>query len=108
MCSCAGWWRRWPASFFFFFNDTATTEIYPLSLHDALPISNSALGGPLRPFSRSTLTAITLSPLRYTSSRPPRVHIGSDPLAGGALPRLTLGVGYDWGDTPTPPRPSGS
>src|SRR3712207_8447489 len=26
---------------FFFFNDTATTEIYTLSLHDALPISNS-------------------------------------------------------------------
>src|SRR3990167_8396001 len=25
----------------FFFNDTATTEIYPLSLHDALPISPS-------------------------------------------------------------------
>src|SRR2546421_639946 len=24
--------------FFFFFNDTAPTEIYPLSLHDALPI----------------------------------------------------------------------
>src|SRR6266566_9125769 len=30
---------------FFFFNDTATTEIYTLSLHDALPIS--------RPVSRS-------------------------------------------------------
>src|SRR6185295_20239029 len=29
-------------SFFFFFNDTATTEIYTLSLHDALPISSSA------------------------------------------------------------------
>src|SRR5256885_10792098 len=27
--------------FFFFFNDTATTEIYTLSLHDALPISTS-------------------------------------------------------------------
>src|SRR6478736_7669076 len=27
--------------FFFFFKDTATTEIYTLSLHDALPISNS-------------------------------------------------------------------
>src|SRR5258707_9826191 len=27
-----------PFSFFFFFNDTATTEIYTLSLHDALPI----------------------------------------------------------------------
>src|SRR3712207_9440481 len=26
-------------SLFFFFNDTATTEIYTLSLHDALPIS---------------------------------------------------------------------
>src|SRR2546429_5227633 len=29
-------------SYFFFFNDTATTEIYTLSLHDALPISPSA------------------------------------------------------------------
>src|SRR2546425_3490251 len=29
--------------FFFFFNDTATTEIYTLSLHDALPISNEKL-----------------------------------------------------------------
>src|SRR2546430_7712479 len=28
-----------PISAFFFFNDTATTEIYTLSLHDALPIS---------------------------------------------------------------------
>src|SRR3712207_9449784 len=27
---------------FFLFNDTATTEIYPLSLHDALPISRGA------------------------------------------------------------------
>src|ERR1019366_3884704 len=34
--------------FFFFFNDTATTEIYTLSLHDALPISRyviAASGG---------------------------------------------------------------
>src|SRR6266487_5479741 len=29
--------------FFFFFNDTATTEIYTLSLHDALPISRCGL-----------------------------------------------------------------
>src|SRR3712207_9027518 len=29
--------------YFFFFNDTATTEIYTLSLHDALPISAAAL-----------------------------------------------------------------
>src|SRR5688572_32314865 len=31
--------------FFFFFNDTATTEIYTLSLHDALPIyDNETIG----------------------------------------------------------------
>src|SRR2546422_9591446 len=29
----------------FFFNDTATTEIYTLSLHDALPISRSSPAG---------------------------------------------------------------
>src|SRR5437764_12569473 len=31
------------SSFCFFFNDTATTEIYTLSLHDALPISRHRL-----------------------------------------------------------------
>src|SRR6266496_6820268 len=30
--------------FFFFFNDTATPEIYTLSLHDALPISGHPVG----------------------------------------------------------------
>src|SRR2546429_7302443 len=39
--------RSYPSyHFFFFFNDTATTEIYTLSLHDALPIS--AAPRPLR------------------------------------------------------------
>src|ERR1039457_2860231 len=41
---------------FFFFNDTATTEIYTLSLHDALPISSRAH---------------TSSPLTSASHRPP-------------------------------------
>src|SRR5258708_36914104 len=47
-------------SLFFFFNDTATTEIYTLSLHDALPIfevnfkdgkatGNMSMGGQTRP-----------------------------------------------------------
>src|SRR3989442_14902669 len=31
---------------FFFFNDTATTEIYTLSLHDALPIHEVEVGVP--------------------------------------------------------------
>src|SRR5437762_14068191 len=43
--------------FFFFFNDPATTEIYTLSLHDALPISSSrwarAIHSPKRTATRS-------------------------------------------------------
>src|SRR2546423_14503325 len=38
-------------NFFFFFNDTATTEIYTLSLHDALPIlvaDGKVIGAPQR------------------------------------------------------------
>src|SRR5258708_40342264 len=35
--------RPFPSSLFFFFNDTATTEIYTLSLHDALPIFNGVV-----------------------------------------------------------------
>src|SRR5256885_3132507 len=37
---------------FFFFNDTATTEIYTLSLHDALPISSRDEHLPLHQFPR--------------------------------------------------------
>src|SRR5256885_8557897 len=49
--------------FFFFFNDTATTEIYTLSLHDALPIcSNSNIGSkPLTP-TAWTLAAREVAP----------------------------------------------
>src|SRR6476660_10205620 len=38
MCVCCSFCF----SLFFFFNDTATTEIYTLSLHDALPICGPA------------------------------------------------------------------
>src|SRR3712207_8164710 len=37
-------------SCFFFFNDTATTEIYTLSLHDALPILRAELAAPGQQF----------------------------------------------------------
>src|SRR2546426_5653112 len=43
-----------PLFFFFFFNDTATTEIYTLSLHDALPICSSGR-------SRASRTASSIS-----------------------------------------------
>src|SRR3712207_9068258 len=35
----------WSFGCFFFFNDTATTEIYTLSLHDALPICGGGARG---------------------------------------------------------------
>src|SRR2546429_9267211 len=41
-CSPYSTLLRSAAFVFFFFNDTATTEIYTLSLHDALPIYPSA------------------------------------------------------------------
>src|SRR2546426_1420042 len=43
-CSYNGVTMRLPSYvfLFFFFNDTATTEIYTLSLHDALPISRAS------------------------------------------------------------------
>ena len=37
-CECGVGCERESLFAFFFFNDTATTEIYTLSLHDALPI----------------------------------------------------------------------
>src|SRR3712207_8478000 len=49
---------------FFFFNDTATTEIYTLSLHDALPISpsreNQATNRPLDSSEVHTLSRVVL------------------------------------------------
>src|SRR3712207_9056270 len=39
---------------FFFFNDTATTEIYTLSLHDALPISGCSPVSPSRRCTRAS------------------------------------------------------
>ena len=45
-------------SVFFFFNDTATTEIYPLSLHDALPISLVLACSPKHPLAYESQTDI--------------------------------------------------
>src|SRR6266496_6715261 len=53
--------------FFFFFNDTATTEIYTLSLHDALPIS--ALAPCCVAISTSRPSTASASTLRAKYSR---------------------------------------
>src|SRR3712207_9079112 len=63
---------------FFFFNDTATTEIYTLSLHDALPIcsrrpgSRSRSSTPTRPSSSASgcPTATSTSPTSPGSATP--------------------------------------
>src|SRR5947207_12307635 len=60
---------------FFFFNDTATTEIYTLSLHDALPISvDQVHGGTSRNDSRSALvcSGVVVTCLRLRAARPSR------------------------------------
>src|SRR2546426_12344369 len=52
-------------SFFFFFNDTATTEIYTLSLHDALPIlSDTRASQPGPPL---LFTTVVSSPRRIST-----------------------------------------
>src|SRR5437868_15387461 len=59
-----------PISTFFFFNNTATTEIYTLSLHDALPISitmsKNAIQGKVDSISRKA--AQGLPPIRDRKS----------------------------------------
>src|SRR5258708_35766824 len=55
---------RSSTSSFFFFNDTATTEIYTLSLHDALPISDR------RPrLARGVVPALRIRPQRLRGHR---------------------------------------
>src|SRR2546430_8264643 len=48
----------------FFFNDTATTEIYTLSLHDALPIS---------PAMANTITLVPNDPVHIPDESQPRI-----------------------------------
>src|SRR3712207_8176998 len=71
---------------FFFFNDTATTEIYTLSLHDALPISMATK--PLR--STGMAMAITCSAIRSKRSSSLAQEASSN-FAPSATRSFTLG-----------------
>src|SRR5688572_31822630 len=55
--------------FFFFFNDTATTEIYTLSLHDALPILQRRPGLRSQPHPRSVHERVGLPARDRKSTR---------------------------------------
>src|SRR2546422_11094644 len=75
--------RILPGSSLFFFNDTATTEIYTLSLHDALPISSapSAIRPSPQPTSstvsppRSSARSSTRRSEEHTSELQSRLHL---------------------------------
>ena len=79
---------------FFFFNDTATTEIYTLSLHDALPIyvKRKKKGWPnLKPQTwRSKLSRKKTGPGSYSSNDPRSSNIlsGREATRGALLPTL--------------------
>src|SRR2546427_2432288 len=66
--------------FFFFFNDTATTEIYTLSLHDALPISCRRRGSETRRVGRPPPRRRVPHPVPGGSSAHPQT--GRTPEAG--------------------------
>src|SRR3712207_3893721 len=77
---------------FFFFNDTATTEIYPLSLHDALPISNVSGNWAGNPG-----TVYFNFVHRFTASDAPQRKVSNFPtfLVAAGLPyRLLVGFNY--------------
>src|SRR5256886_14342675 len=76
--------------FFFFFNDTATTEIYTLSLHDALPISaqpqTSWTVTPLQVFERHSGFWINLHHTLYQEARQRRASTSRDANAAKPAP----------------------
>src|ERR1039458_8669481 len=69
---------RGRADVFVFFNHTATTEIYPLSLHDALPISNGMVGecgSSRRPARDRHSISLCLRSEEHTSELQPLRHL---------------------------------
>src|SRR6478609_4843239 len=88
--------------FFFFFNDTATTEIYTLSLHDALPISwtrgpsprRSFVAWPTRSATRSEEHTSELQSLAYLVCRllleKKKVHVDPAEVRGTHGPRTAV------------------
>src|SRR6266496_5495162 len=60
---------------FFFFNDTATTEIYTLSLHDALPISPESITSVTNSTPRDSSSALAASKSDRKSTRLNSSHV---------------------------------
>src|SRR3712207_7433147 len=73
---------------FFFFNDTATTEIYTLSLHDALPICELVARDVREPVD---VGIVAHPPVPVAATQPGRL----DPHDGAVPSRLGVGQGLD-------------
>src|SRR2546429_2537194 len=101
---------------FFFFNDTATTEIYTLSLHDALPICDASTplrcAGACRSIMAAYSVPFTRRSEEHTSELQSRLHLvcrlllekkkdGSD--LPKAAPLLDRAKATDVGPIPYPP-----
>src|SRR3712207_8871419 len=80
------------AVIFFFFNDTATTEIYTLSLHDALPISTASTSrrwcSPSRPTCWVTAASAGPWPSPHPGRRTPSVSPANAPSSDRKSTRL--------------------
>src|SRR5256885_16973376 len=96
--------RHSHVSFFFFFNDTATTEIYTLSLHDALPISlqrlvsNSLVYSTLRHRVKKVGQAVVCQLAGRRQSGPPGSREGSNQSSAQSVRRtsaMTKNAGTD-------------
>src|SRR6266542_3102971 len=79
-CRC-GCTRLSRSSFCFFFNDTATTEIYTLSLHDALPIS------PAEGFCANFVTTLLVGLASVAALPASTTHVSSGAIIGIGLHR---------------------
>src|SRR3712207_7904593 len=68
-------WQRGGEVAVFFFNDTATTEIYTLSLHDALPIwqhrfaSDQSIVGRAVTLNGQPFTVVGVAPREFTGTK---------------------------------------
>src|SRR2546430_14388807 len=87
--------------YFFFFNDTATTEIYTLSLHDALPICRERhpVRAPAGPGG-----ALEAAAVRRRGRLRGRTRLCRH-LAHASLPRRRGGAGAEGNPGPRPPSP---
>src|SRR2546422_2037537 len=79
---------------FFFFNDTATTEIYTLSLHDALPISAGAPPASCRSAQRRSPASSTTIPRDGPDERAPGGRGPQEALPDRKSTRLNSSHGY--------------